>query len=238
MILHYAVGSPHSAAVRIALAEKGVEAEERRVDLARFAQHTPDFLALGSGGTVPVLEDGEQVITGSFAQMLFLEDAYPATPLAGTDEAVRDLVREWAAFVEAEIAPNLAVIRWQALGGKVPSSALPGIERLPSARKDLWRDAAAGFAADRLENAAQALVAAGRRMARALEQDAWLAGAEFTFADIAMFPHVAQFPALGLPVPTPVAQWLERVSTRPSIQAVAKDLFPLATMGPVVGRAM
>lgn len=232
MILHYAVGSPHSAAVRIALAEKGIEADERRVDLARFAQHTPEFLALGSGGTVPVLEHGGQAMAGSFAQMLFLDEAFSGRSLAGADEPARQRVREWGAFVDGHIAPHLAVVRWQALGGKVPSSALGGIERLPSGRRDLWREAAAGFGAERLAQAAQALLAAGRRLAAALEHDAWLAGAEFTLADIAVFPHLAQFPALGLSLPAPVAEWAERVAARPSVQGIRTDLLLLATMGP------
>jgi glutathione S-transferase len=230
MILHYAVGSPHSAAVRIALAEKGVAAEERRVDLARFAQHSAEFLALGSGGMVPVLEPGEQVITGSFAQLLWLDEAYPATPLA--DETARGRILGWGAFVDTQLAPNLAIVRWQALGGRVPPSALAGIDRLPPERRDLWRDAAAGFAAERVERAAQALLAAGKQLADALEEDPWLAGAEFTVADIAVFPHLAQFPVLGLPVPPPVSDWLARVGQRPSVRAIGQDLFPLATMGP------
>lgn len=234
MILHYAVGSPHSAAVRIALAEKGIEAEERRVDLARFAQHAPEFLALGSGGAVPVLEDGDRTIAGSFAQMRFIDEAVSEPSLAGSDEAIRERVREWAAFVDTELAPNLAIIRWQALGGRIPPSALAGLERLPWERKKLWLEAAAGFAPERLKRAAQSLLTVGRLLAEALEADPWLAGGEFTLADIAAFPHVAQFPALGLPVPGPVADWLERISARPSVQAIKADLFPLATMGPAI----
>jgi glutathione S-transferase len=232
MILHYASGSPHCAAVRIALAEKGIEAEERRVDLARFAQHAPEFLALGSGGTVPVLEQGERVITGSFAQILSLDESGPGRHLGGADEFARGRVREWGLFVDTQLAPNLAIVRWQALGGRVPPSALAGIERLPAERRDLWREAMAGFSAQRVERAAQALLAAGRQVGTALEREDWLAGNEFTLADIAVFPHLYQFPVLGLPVPRPVSDWLERIGQRPSVQAISQDLFPLATMGP------
>jgi len=232
MILHYAVGSPHSAAVRIALAEKGLEAEERRVDLARFAQHAPEFLALGSEGAVPVLEYEGRALAGSFAQALFLDEAFPDTSLTGADPQARERVRDWAAFVESDLAPSLAVVRWQALGGKVPAAALAGIERLPPARRELWRQAAAGFGAERLGAAARSLLAAGQRVAAGLEHHAWLAGGDFTWADIALFPHLAQFPALGLALPAPVADWLERVAARPSVRAIHEDLFPLATMGP------
>lgn len=232
MILHYAAGSAHSAAVRIALAEKDLAAEERRVDLARFAQHAPEFLALGSGGTVPVLEYGGKARGESFALMLFLDEAFPTPPLAGGDPRTRERVRQWGAFVESEIAPHLAVVRWQALKGKVPEAAREGIERLPPARRELWRQAAAGFPSERLAEAAQALLSAGRHVAAELERGPWLTGEEFTLADIAVYPHLAQFAALGLPVPEAVEDWLARMAARPSVAAIRGDLFPLATMGP------
>jgi glutathione S-transferase len=235
MILHYAVGSPHSAAVRITFAEKGVKADERRIDLARFGQHAPEFLALGSAGMVPVLEHGERVITGSFAQMLWLDQAFPAPTLGGANEATRERVREWAAFIETEIAPHLAIVRWQALGARVPPSALAGIERLPPERRDLWREAAAGFSPERVARAAQSLLAAGKHMAAALADGEWLAGEGFTLADIAAYPHLDQFPVLGLPVDGAVSAWLDRIGQRPSVQGIREDLFPLATMGPRAG---
>ena len=232
MILHYGAGSAHSAAVRIALAEKGLAAEERRIDLARFAQHTPEFLALGSGGTVPVLEYQGRAMAGSFAIMLFLDEAFPESPLAGGDPPTRERVREWGAFTETEIAAPLAIVRWQALKGKVPEAARESLERLPPARRELWRQAAAGLAPERIAQAAKALLAAGKQLATALERGDWLAGDQFTFADIAVYPHLAQFSALGLPVPGRVEAWLARMAARPSVAAIRRDLFPLATMGP------
>ena len=143
-----------------------------------------------------------------------------------------DRVRQWGAFVEIELAPNLAVVRWQALKGRVPHSAFDGIERLPSPRRDLWLQAAAGFGAERLAQSAQALIAAGARVAEALDRDTWLAGDDFSLADIAVYPHLAQFPALGFALSAPAADWLQRVAARPSVQLIREDLFPLATMGP------
>jgi glutathione S-transferase len=235
VILHYAPGSAHSAGLRIALAEKGLEADERRIDLARFAQHDPAFLALGSDGTVPVLEYDGRAMGGSFALMLFLDETFPATPLAGGDARVRDHVLRWGKYVETHIAPNLAIVRWHALKGKVPEAAWAGIERLPRARRELWRRAAEGFGAERLAQAAETLVAAGKRVAADLEGSDWLAGEAFTLADIAVFPHLAQFAALGFAVPAPVAAWLDRMAARPSVAAISDDMFPLATMGPEPG---
>jgi glutathione S-transferase len=236
MILHYAPGSPHSAAVRIALAEKGIEADERRIDLARFAQHDPCFLALGSGGMVPVLEYDGRAMSESFEVMQFLDETFPATPLAGADAEARCRVLKWGKYVGTHIAPSLAMVRWQALKGKVPDTARAGIERLPAERRELWRQAAEGFGTERLAQAAEALLAAGRRLADDLEGGEWLAGSAITLADIAVYPHVAQFSALGFAVPAPVGAWLSRMAARPAVEAIREDLFPLATMGPEPGR--
>jgi glutathione S-transferase len=117
----------------------------------------------------------------------------------------------------------------------VPEAAWAGIERLPPARRELWRRAAGGFGAERLAQAAETLVAAGKRVAEDLERGDWLAGEAFTLADIAVFPHLAQFPAFGLALPAPAHAWLERMAQRPSVAAIRDDMFPLATMGPEPG---
>jgi len=83
---------------------------------------------------------------------------------------------------------------------------------------------------------AQTLRAAAGRVAADLRENEWLAGDRFTLADIAVYPHLAQFGTLGLAVDPAVDQWLRRVAARPSVQAIAADLFPLATMGPEPGR--
>lgn len=236
MILHYAPGSAHSAAVRIALAEKGLEAEERRIDLARFEQLEPGFLALGSEGTVPLLEYDGRAMSGSFPLLLFLDETFPDTSLAGADPRARYRVHKWGKYVETHIAPNLAIVRWHALRGKLTDDARERIERLPPARRDLWRRAAAGFDREELAAAADALRISGDRAAVDLGTGPWLAGAAFTLADLAVYPHFAQFNPLGLDLPGPVAGWLQRVAARPSVEALRQDMFPLATMGPERGR--
>jgi hypothetical protein len=82
----------------------------------------------------------------------------------------------------------------------------------------------------------QAMLTAADRLAADLAGNDWLAGNRFTFADIAVYPHVAQFGALGLALPKAVDEWLARVTERPSVQAIKSDLFPVATMGPELGR--
>jgi glutathione S-transferase len=236
MRLHYAPGSAHSAAVRILLAEKGLEPELHRIDLVHFEQHTPAYLGVNCHGTVPLLEHAEHKLFESFAILEYLDETYPDPPLVGVGPRQGYIARKWGKYVETHIAPHLAIARWAALGGRVPASARAGLDRLLPERAALWRRAIEGFGTDQLEASTRALIAAGERLAADLQGGDWLAGDRFTVGDIAVFPHVAQFGTLGLPVPGAVDAWLERVADRPSVRAISEDLFPVAAMGPEVGR--
>lgn len=236
MRLHYAPGSPHSAAVRIMLAEKGLEAELHKLDLARYEQHSPQYLAVSRHGMVPVLEDGGHPLFESFPILEYLEELHPDPPLGGGDPRQRYVSRKWGKYVETHIAPHLAIARWAALQGKVPEGAVAALANLLPARCELWLRARRGFDREQLGVSTRAMLTAADRLAADLDGNEWLAGVRFTLGDIAVYPHLAQFSALGLAVPKPVERWLARVAERPSVQAIRADLFPLAVMGPEPGR--
>jgi glutathione S-transferase len=143
-------------------------------------------------------------------------------------------VEKWGGYVETDIAPNLAIWRWTQLGGEAPSADL--LARLPQERRALWQRAAAGFTADEIERARLALVNALDRMAADIADGGWLAGGNYTLADIAAYPHIAQFAELEIEVPDPVEEWLTRIAVRPAVREAAGDLKIVATMGPEPGR--
>jgi glutathione S-transferase len=96
--------------------------------------------------------------------------------------------------------------------------------------------AARGFDREQLAASTEAMLTAGKRLAADLAGSEWLCGDGFTLGDAAVYPHAAQFNALGLPLPKEVDAWLARVAERPSVQAISADLFPVAVMGPEPGR--
>ena len=236
MRLHYAPGSAHSASVRIALAEKGLEPELHRLNLVHFDQHAAAYVARNRHGTVPMLEDDGHALIETFLILEYLDDTHPDPPLLGDDPRQRYLARKWGKYVETHIASHLAIARWAALHGKVTEEAVPGLANLHTARCELWLRARSGFDNDQLAVSAQALRLAAERVAADLVGRDWLAGDRFTYADIAVYPHLAQFGAFGLAVAPAVDDWLKRVAARPSVQAIAADLFTVATMGPEPGR--
>jgi glutathione S-transferase len=231
--LHHGGLAGHSASVLIALAEKGVEFESDFVDLAEFEEFDPAFLALNPSGQVPVLEADGRVLTETFFILLWLDETYPDPPLGGADPRARYAVHKWGKYLETHIAPNLAIVRWARRGGVAPDAA--DLARLPPERRALWQQAAAGFGEEEIERARAALDKALARMVPDLSAG-WLAGHEYTLADIAVYPHVAQLDELGIGVPAPVADWLARVAARPAVREVAGEMPLVATMGPEPGR--
>ncbi|THD64658.1 maleylacetoacetate isomerase [Phenylobacterium sp.] len=92
--------------VRVALALKGLEAEEIALDLLAGDQFDPGFLALNPEGAVPALVvDGQPALTQSMAILEYLEERFREPPLLPADLRARARVRSLSALVVADTHP-------------------------------------------------------------------------------------------------------------------------------------
>jgi glutathione S-transferase len=94
-----------------ALEEVGAEYEYVEVDLMRGDAREPKFLELNPAGKVPVLEDGETIITESAAICMHLAEKYPQSrllPPAGTID--RSQCYKWTSYVITELDAPLWTI--------------------------------------------------------------------------------------------------------------------------------
>lgn len=227
----------HSASVLIGLAEKGLAFADRRLDLAAFEQHQPAFLAINPAGQVPVLRDDGRTLTEAFFILLYLDERYPVPALGGAGPRARYAAQKWGKYVETHVAPNVAILAWSRRPPDVDDDTRDGVERLPPERRALWQRAVQGFAEDEVTAARAALERAAGRIAEDLAVAPWLAGDDYSIADIAVYPHAARFPELGIRLPGLVADWLERVAARPAVRAALDGADRAAvTMGPERGR--
>lgn len=81
--------------------------ELRYVDLAAGAQKAPDILALNPMGKLPILADGDQVVTESAAIALYLGDRYAYGRLAPrVDDPQRGTYLRWSFFAPSVIEPG------------------------------------------------------------------------------------------------------------------------------------
>jgi maleylacetoacetate isomerase/maleylpyruvate isomerase len=106
--------SSASYRVRIALALKGLDYDYKPVHLAKNEQFTESYAAVSAARLVPLLHDGDHVLTQSMAIIEYLEETHPQPPLLPADPAGRARVRALALDIACEIHPlnNLRVLRY------------------------------------------------------------------------------------------------------------------------------
>ncbi|KAJ8647363.1 hypothetical protein MRB53_000386 [Persea americana] len=100
--------------VRIALHLKGLKYEYKAVNLLKGEQFSPEFSKLNPLSYVPVLVDGDIVISDSFAIILYLEEKYPENPLLPSDIQKRAINFQAANIVSSSIQPfqNYAALNY------------------------------------------------------------------------------------------------------------------------------
>src|SRR5258706_12655461 len=114
MELYNSFRSSSSYRVRIALALKGIAYDYLPVHLLKNEQAKPPFTDLSPARLVPVLKDGDAVLTQSLAIIEYLEETHPEPPLLPGDALGRARVRAITFDIACEIHPlnNLRVLRY------------------------------------------------------------------------------------------------------------------------------
>ena len=100
---------PYSRAANVVwmLEEVGVTYELRPVDIMKGAHKAPDLVALNPMGKLPILTDGDTVVTESAAIGLYLADRYAYGRLAPrVDDAARGTYLRWSLFAPSVVEPG------------------------------------------------------------------------------------------------------------------------------------
>lgn len=103
----YEFGPTRALRARWTLQELGVQFEAVTVNLPAGEATTPEFLRLNPAAKLPVLVDGEQVLTESAAIVLYLAEKYPEGRLLPTDLAQRAQAYRWLLFTVTELEQPL-----------------------------------------------------------------------------------------------------------------------------------
>jgi glutathione S-transferase len=128
-------GFPPTRSLRVlwTLRELGAEFELVNVSLVAGENRSPGYLALNPAGKVPLLVDGDLVLTESVAIVLYLAEKYPDRGLLPATPEARAQVYKWLLFTATELEqPLWRIARHTAI--------YPADKRLPDevtlARKD------------------------------------------------------------------------------------------------------
>ncbi len=114
-----------SIRVRWTLQELGVDFEAIDVNLVAGETHRPEFRKLNPAGKLPVLVDGNNVVTESAAIALYLAEKYPQKKLMPSDPRERAELYRWVFFTVTELEQPL----WRIAKH---TSIYPEAKRLPA----------------------------------------------------------------------------------------------------------
>jgi len=213
--------------VRVCLAEKGLDWEDRHIVL-RSGEHQKEwYLKLNRRAVVPTLIDGDKVIPESNVILEYLDEAYPEPPLRPRDPYGRARMRIWTKQLDEDIHDASAAIlsfgiafRHQYLErGELGTKML---EQIPNIfKRERRRDVIEkGPGSQHFIIAVQRMVQLLNEMEEQLSAHAWLAGDAYTLADVAFTPYLARLEHLQIldmiGERSHVADWYRRCKVRPS----------------------
>jgi glutathione S-transferase len=120
----YEFGPTRSIRVRWTLQELGVQFESIPVNLIAGEHRRREFLKINPAGKLPVLVDGDLVLTESVAIVLYLAEKYADKGLIPVDPKQRAQVNRWLLFAATELEQPLWRISRQ-------TALYPESERVP-----------------------------------------------------------------------------------------------------------
>jgi len=229
--LYHAEPAANSMKPLICLKEKGLEFVSHYVDLLRFEQHSPAFVKINPNGQVPVLVHDGAVITESTVINEYLEDVFPAVRLRPNDPVARARMRIWSKYVDEYFCPALSMIGWHVMVRRIARAIDKGefeklLERIPlREQRDKWATVAGeSFTEEQLADSRRRCGTAIQRMEGILKTCKWLAGDEYSLADVNSYSMVAGIPRL---MPELMNEknaprgldWLARMEARPAVKA-------------------
>lgn len=200
--------SPFCRKIRIILGEKHILFEPV---IEKPWDERPEFLALNHGGTVPVfVDDGGQVIAESAAIAEYLEEAYPQRPLIPGTPAERAEIRRIVQWFDLKFDRDVRqLVLFEKIDRRLMKLGEPNLEAIRIG----------------LENITYHM----DYLSWLVEERNWLAGDQFSLADITAAAHISCIDYVG-EVPwthfSHVKDWYVRVKSRPSFRTILGDFLP------------
>ena len=221
MIHAYTWPTPNGHKLHIMLEECGLDYEVHPVDIGEGAQFDPEFLKFSPNNKMPAIIDddgpgGEPISVFESGAILFYlaQKTGRFMPSLADDPRGHYAVMEWLMFQMGGIGPMMG--QNNHFRAYAPEKITYAIERYGNEVKRLF-----GV------------------VDRRLGAHAWIAGAEYTIADMAAFPWLRAHERQGVPIgdfPN-VRKWLETIVARPAVQRGLDVLKDRRRQGPPAGKA-
>ena len=206
--------------VRVVLAEKNIKPTFHHLDIGAGDTHTPEYLKLNPKGVVPTLVVNDKPIIESTVICEYLDDAHPEIPLRPKDPYLLSQMRLWT------MIPDAGLHLWCS----TVSFAIAWRHQDRTEQMKKWSEEVKAQRMEAIEQGLDAPLVAPhlksyvgvlQKMGKTLKSSKWLAGDDFSLADVAMLPYVCRLDDLALnwiweddEEMRPIADWLTRCRAR------------------------
>lgn len=233
--LYHAKTAVCAQKVRLVLAEKQLEWVSHEIDLSAGQQLDAAYLKLNPNGVVPTLiHDGVPIIESTLINE-YLDDVFIDQPLKPEDPKGKAAMRLWTKAVDEGLhysigALSFAVLQRDFWRAKPPEVLDAHLASLPDpARRARQRQAIEmGIEAPMVKDAILSYRKTSIRMEKTLEHNEWLAGSEYSLADVALTPYFSRLSMLSMDElwGPRVSDWLRRIQARPNYGQGILNFFP------------
>jgi GST-like protein len=233
-VLYHWEPNANSGKPMLALEEKGVAYDSVYIDMLEFDQHSPDYLEINPMGTIPAMVHDGYLLNESTAIMEYVDARFDGPTLRPDDAGKRWKMRWWMKYCDQYYAPSASMVAWDMFTGpavrnKAPDELRARIEAIPlKERRIAWTKAIYGkFSEEELAESRRRVMIASALFEDNLRENDWVAGDEFSLADINAFnlvyilPHMAdtmRLPSVSVERTPHTMKWLQRMYQRPSIR--------------------
>jgi GSH-dependent disulfide-bond oxidoreductase len=196
MIDAYIAGGTNAQRITITLEESGLPYQIKKLNFQAGDMKKPEYLKINPTGRMPTIIDndakgGPFVLTQSVAIMQYCADK--SGKLYGADALARARVNEWLMFQATDLSPGM------------------GFAFLLADRTEPKMPAARPVIKDRI-------IGLYKFMDDRLSANKWLAGADFSLADILAFPMAETFEHEKFAEYKHITRWRRDVGSRPGVE--------------------
>jgi glutathione S-transferase len=228
--------------VRICLAEKQLYWEAQDVsDQLRSSE----YLRMNPGGYAPTLWHDGRIITESRIINEYLDDAFPGPKLQPRDAYARARMRLWTKQIDDSLHSAIYILSliviFRDLFISLPEAAREQRFPLdPLKRKRTIDVLSLGYQSPHVSAALQRFLKLISEMEQVLSGSPWLAGEDYTLADVDYTPYLRRLQDLGLSwlwsERPAVSHWFSRVCERPSYSAMIANWVPTPLQSQIEAR--
>jgi glutathione S-transferase len=221
MKIHDAPGFPNPARIRIVLAEKGLESQIQfvKVDLFNAEHKKSEFLAKNPSGVVPVLElDDGTYISECVAITEYLDNLDGNPVLTGRTPREKAVIHMMQKRADDQLIDAVGIYFHHATPGLGP--VLQAYKSPEWIHREEWGNRHRDKFVRGLEYFDQVL-----------RSQPYVAGEQFSMADITVFAALLHADAAGIAIPealTSLSAWRARIAQRPSVKNRSGQVMEMA----------